>query len=153
MPSEFTRFVATHVAGSSFDGLCFGDPTREVTRKGHTTYYFRPGQIFAVLWWRRYSEDRQQRTLAVVEAMSADKTGHILPGIDRAVAIHALVPQHGPAGQDGPLDQLLDLIEDFKSNGVAPTKFPAEFWPQTVHDLLFSPMRELKGVEEILCRG
>ena len=151
MPSELTRFVATHVAGSSFDGLCFGEPARQVNRKGHTVYYFRPGQIFAVLWWRRYSEDRQNRTLAVVEALPPNKTGRVLPGIDRAVTVHALVPQHGPAGTDGPLDQFLDYIEDFKSNGVNLTKFPAEFWPQTVQDLLFSPMMQLKGMEEFLC--
>ena len=151
MRSDFTRFVATHVAGSSFDGLCFGDPVRQVVRKRQTVYYFRPGQIFAVLWWRRYAHDRQNRTLAVVEALPPDKTGRVLPSIDRAVAIHALVPQPGPAGQDGPLDQLLDLIEDFKSNGANPTKFSAEFWPQTVQDLLFTPMMDLKGMEEFLC--
>ena len=152
MPSELTRFVATHVASSSFDGLCFGDPVRQVVRKRQTAYYFRPGQIFAVLWWRRHSEDRQHRTLAVMEALPLNnKTGRILPGIDRGVTIHALMPQHGPAGTDGPLDQFLDYIEDFKSNGVNPTEFPAEFWPQTVQDLLFSPMMELKGMEEFLC--
>lgn len=151
MHSDFTRFLATHVTGSSFDGLCFGDPVRQVIRKRHMVYYFRPGQIFAVLWWRQYAQDRQNRMLAVVEALAGDKAGRVLPGIDRAVAIHALVPQHGPAGQDGPLDQFLDYIEDFKSNGVNPTKYPAEFWSQTVQDLLFSPMIELKGIEEFLC--
>ena len=153
MRSDFTRFVASHVAGSSFDGLCFGDPVRQVVRKQHTNYYFRPGQIFAVLWWRRYSQDRQHRTLAVAEALPAEQTGCILPGVDRAVAVHALVPQHGPAGQDGTVDQLLDLIEDFKSNGTNPTKFPAEFWPQTVRDLVLGPMLELKGMEDVLCFG
>ena len=151
MRSDVTRFIASHVASSSFDGLCFGDPVRQVIRKQRTTYYFRPGQIFAVLWWRRYSQDRQQRTLAVAEALPADQTGCILPGVDRAVAVHVLVPQHGPAGQDGAVDQLLDLIEDFKSNGTNPTKFPAEFWPQTVRDLVLGPMLELKAMEDLLC--
>lgn len=153
MRSDFTRFVASHVAGSSFDGLGFGDPFRQVVRKQHTIYYFRPRQIFAVLWWRRYSQDRQQRTLAVAEALPAEQTGCILPGVDRAVAVHALVPQHGPAGQDGAVDQLLDLIEDFKSKGTNPTKFPAEFWPQTMRDLLLGPMLELKVMEDVLCLG
>lgn len=153
MRSDFTRFVASHIAGSSFDGLCFGDPVRQVVQKHITTSYFRPGQVFAVLWWRRYSQDRQHRTLAVAEALPAERTGCILPGVDRAVAVHALVPQHGPAGQDGAVDQLLDLIEDFKSNGTNPTKFPPEFWRQTVRDLLLGPMLELKGMEDVLCLG
>lgn len=149
MRSDVTRFVATHVVGKSFDGLCFGDPARRVVRKRQTVYYFRPGQVFAVLWWRRYAHDRQMRTLAVLEALLAERGSRLLPGLDRAVAIHALVPQSGPAGQDGPLDQFLDFIEDFKFNGVNPTQFPAEFWPQTVQDLLFSPMMELKGIEPL----
>ena len=152
MRSDFTRFVATHVAGSSFDGLCFGDPVRHVVRKRHTVYYFRPGQIFAVLWWRRYFDDRQHRTLAVVEALPPDSTGRILPGIDRGVCVRALMPQHGPAGQDGPLDQLLDLIEDYKSKEVNPASFPAEFWPRTIQDLVLSPMLEPEGLEELTCR-
>lgn len=42
MRSELTRFVATHIAGSTFDGLCFGDPVRQVIRKRRTVYYFSP---------------------------------------------------------------------------------------------------------------
>jgi hypothetical protein len=76
---HFTRFVAERVAGSINDCLGFGDPVhRQVDRNGRAVYDFRPGQIFAVVWSRRYPGDRQHRTLAIVEALPPGKSGRLL---------------------------------------------------------------------------
>jgi hypothetical protein len=97
--------------------------------------------MFAVLWWRRRPNDRQHRAVAVVQALDGDQTGHELPGIHHAVAVHAIVDQHGPAGQDGAVDLLLDLIQDLKHRGRKLEKLPATFWTDAVHRILLYPVR------------
>lgn len=135
--SRLTRFVARYVTGSMADCLCFGDPDHHHDeRRGHTNYHFRPGQLFAVVWWRRYSEDRQHRALAVVEALAAGKSGHVLPSIDCAVAVHAIVDQHGPAGQDGAVDQFIDLVQELKHRRQNPATMPASYWTETAQRIL-----------------
>ncbi len=138
---RLTRFVTRYVPRSSLDGLCFGAPANQhEEREGHSVYHFRPGQIFGVVWWRRYPEDRQHRTVAIVQALGIDQSGHELPGIHSAVAVHAIVDQHGPAGQDGAVDLLLDLIEDLKLRGRKPEKLPPSYWTKAVHDILLQPI-------------
>ncbi len=137
---RLTRFVARYVPRSSLDGLCFGAPANQpAEREGRSVYHFRPGQIFGVVWWRRYPEDRQHRAVAIVQALGSDQTGHELPGIHSAVAVHAIVDQHGPAGQDGAVDLLLDLIEYLKRRGQEPEKLPPSYWTQAVHHILLHP--------------
>jgi hypothetical protein len=117
-PIRLTRFVARYIPRSKLDGLCFGAPANQhEERNGRRVYHFRPDQIFGVMWWRRYPDDRQHRAVAIVQALASDQTGHELPDIRAAVAVHAIVDQHGPAGQDGAVDLLLDLIEDLKQRG------------------------------------
>ena len=150
---HFTRFVAERVAGSRADCLCFGDAVRQrVGRNGHISYYFRPGQLFAVVWRRRYSPDREHRTFAVLESLPAGKSGQILPGIQPGVAIHALVRQHGPAGQDEAVDRLLDLIEELKYRGRNPAEMPAAFWTEAAQSLLLcdEPLESF-GIESLAC--
>ena len=151
---QLTRFIARHVAGSMADCLCFGDPVRrQLGRKARAIYYFRPGQIFAVVWWRRYSPDRQHRTLAIVEALPAGNGSHSAghPSRRRGPCPR---PQHGPAGQDEAVDRLLDLIEDLKQRGRNPAEMPAAFWTDTVQELLLSQVPlELFGMEGVVCRA
>ena len=156
MRSErLTRFFAERMVGSRADCLCFGDPVhRQTGRESRTIYSFRPRQIFAVVWWRRFSLDRQHRTLAVVESLAPGTVGRALPGIRPGVAVHALVRQHGPAGQDEAVDRLLDLIEDLKHRRRNPAEMPAAFWTDTVQDLLLcqEPLESF-GVETQICRA
>ncbi len=136
-PNRLTRFESRYVAGSLIDCLCFGDPVNhheEGNRR--TAYHFRPGQIFGVVWWRKYSEDRQHRALAVVEALPSGHAGFTLPGIQPAVSVHAIVDQHGPSGMDGAVDQLLDVIHDLKHRRKNPATLPSSYWPETVHQIL-----------------
>lgn len=143
-PNRLTRFVARYVPGSMADCLCFGDPVQQhdepTSPNRRTLYHFRPGQLFAILCWRRYSEDRQHRVLAVVEAMPAGRSGRFLPGIHPGAKVHAIVDQHGPAGQEGAVDQLLDLIQDLKEHGQNPGDLPPAFWAQTAQDILVHQM-------------
>ena len=152
---HFTRFIAERVAGSTVDCLCFGDPfRRQMDRNGRAIYEFRPGQVFAVVWWRRHSEDRQHRALAIVEALPAVELGRVLPGIHPGVAVHVLVRQHGPAGQDEAVDKLLDLIEDLKHRGRNPAELPAAFWTEAARELLICQVPlESFDLESMVCRA
>ncbi len=154
-PENLTRFVAQRVAGSRADRLCFGDAVhRRIGRNGCISHYFRPGQLFAVVWWRRYSHDRQHRTFAVLESLPAGKRGRFLPGIHPGVAVHVLVRQHGPAGQDEAVDRLLDLIEELNCRGRNPAEMPTAFWTEAVQQLLLcDESLESCDVESLACRA
>jgi hypothetical protein len=136
-PNRLTRFTSRYAAGSLIDCLAFGDPVNHhEERNRRTVYHFRPGQIFGVVWWRKYSEDRQHRALAVIEALPAGQTGYVLPGIQPGVTVHAIVDQHGPGGQDGAVDQLLDVIHDLKHRRQNPASISPNFWVETAHQIL-----------------
>jgi len=138
---RFTRFVSRYVAHRRMDSLCFGAPMlNHEERPGRTVYHFRPGQVFGVVWWRRFSQDRQHRAVAVVQALTVDQPGHDLPSIHGPVAVHAIADQHGPAGQDGAVDGLLDLMEDLKSRGKKLETLPAAFWTDAAHKILLHPL-------------
>lgn len=153
--SQFTRFVAEHRAGSKTDSLAFGNPAcQRVDRQGRTTYDFRAGHRFGVVWWRQYPDQRQHRTLAIVEALSSGTVGRLVPGIRPGVIVHVVVRQQGPAGQDEAVDQLLDLINDLKARGRNPAQMPAKFWIDTAEELLLCPMPlELFDLESVVCRA
>ncbi|HTW63951.1 MAG TPA: DUF2840 domain-containing protein [Bryobacteraceae bacterium] len=152
---HLTRFVAERVAGSINDCLGFGDPaSRQVDRNGRAEYHFRPGQIFAVVWSRRYPGDRQHRTLAIIEALPPGKSGRVLPGISPGVVVHVVVRQHGPAGQDEAVDQLIDFIEELKRRKHNPAQMPATFWIDAAQELLLCQMPlELFDMESMVCRA
>lgn len=152
---HLTRFVSRHVAGSRADSLCFGDPVRrQISRNGNVSYCFRPCQLFAVVWWRHCSPNRQHRTLAILEALPPAKVGCVLPGIHPGVAVHVLVRQHGPAGQDEAVDCLLDLIGELKNRGINPANMPVSFWIEAAQQiLLYQRPLESFDVEGIACRA
>lgn len=145
---HLTRFISRYVPRSSLDALCFGQPVKQhEDRDGRQVYHFRPGQVFGVVWWRRYSDDRQHRAVAIVEALGRDQAGHELPSIRSVVALHAIVDQHGPAGQDGAVDLLLDLIDDLKRQGQKLEEFPPAYWTDAVlHILLHVPFGDSSRV-------
>jgi hypothetical protein len=83
----------------------------------------------------------------------APETGSLLPGIQPGVAVHAIADQHGPAGQDGAVDQLLEVIHDLQARGHNPAEVPASFWKQTVHQILLcQTLSELPGTHDALCQ-
>jgi hypothetical protein len=133
--------------------LCFGAPAHQhQERDWRNVYHFHPSQIFAVFWWRRYSDDCQHRAIAIVQALGMDQTGHEIPGVNAPVAVHAIIDQHGPAGQDGAVDLLLDLIQNLKGRGRKVETLPPSYWVQAVHHILLHPIRSnSKPGEEPLC--
>ena len=140
-PVRLTRFVSRYVPCRKLDSLCIGKPAmHHEESRGRSVYHFHPGQMFGVFWWRRHPDDRQHRAVAIVQALGSDQIGHEVPGIHSAVAIHAMVDQHGPAGQDGAVDLLLDLIQDIRARGQKLEMFPASFWMDAVHRIQLHPV-------------
>jgi hypothetical protein len=149
--SAVTRFVAKYAKGALIDCLCFGMPaTQHQTRARETVYHFRPGQLFAIIRWRRHSEDRQHRSLTIVEATADPAPGHKLPGVHPPPIVHAMVDQHGPAGQGGAVDLLLDLIQDMKSRGDQPADYPADYWRKAAHRIMLCEPPLEAGAGEFL---
>lgn len=135
--TRLIRYVTRYVPGCRINCLCFGVPEVHQHQGVHrSVYQFRPGQIFGAVWWRRQDEDRQHRTIAIVEAVHHDREGMELPDIHGRIAVHAMVDQHGPAGQAGAVDLLLDVIEDLKLRRRDPAQFPADYWRTMAHRIL-----------------
>lgn len=128
--TQLTHFTSTSIPHSRVDALSFGTPVSSYRKHGRTVYQFRPGQIFGVVWWRHCADDRQHRAAAIVQAIDSHYAGRHMPGIQKPVAVHAIVDQHGPAGQDGAVDLLLDLIEDLKRRGRKPEQLPLTYWAE-----------------------
>ncbi len=139
---RLTRFVSRHIAQTSFDGLCFGAPAHQHEEAGwRSVYHFHPSQIFGVIWWRRHCQHRQHRVIAIVQALDIDQMGYEVPAINATVAVHALVDQHGPAGQDGAVDLLLDLIQDLKQRGRKLETLTPSYWVEAVRHIQLQPVR------------
>lgn len=134
---RLVRFVTRYLPGARINLLCFGVPEVHQHHGFHkSVYHFRPGQIFGAVWWRRQDEDRQHRTVAIVEAVHHDQEGRDLPDIHGKVTVHAILDQHGPAGQAGAVDMLLDLIEDLKRRQRNPAQLPADYWRSVAHRIM-----------------
>jgi len=138
---NLTRFIARYDPGALVHCLCFGHPhEHHEQRSRKSVYEFRPGQLFAIVRWRRDGEDRQHRSLAILEAASDREQWvpcvDLVPGVDPPPIVHAMVDQHGPAGQGGAVDALLDLIEDLKHRQQEPARLSAKFWRTTAHRIL-----------------
>ena len=100
----------------------------------------RSREAYAEGWLRQiWLRQSGRGAVAIVEALSRDQAGHELPGIEAAVAVHAIVDQDGPAGQDGAVDALLDLIQELKQRGREPEKLPSNYWTEAVHQILLRP--------------
>ena len=141
---RLTRFVSRHIAHSSFDFLCFGAPAFQHEEAGRlSVYHFHPSQIFGVFWWRRHGPDRQHRVIAIVEAVGTDQLGCEVPGVSTPVTVHAIVDQHGPAGEGGAVDVLLELIQDLKLRGRKAETLSPSYWVEAVRHIQLQPVRSI----------
>ena len=128
---SLTRFVSRENSIVR-EQLCFGTP---VAQECHcfpegvgVAYRFLPGQVFGVVRWERHTDGRQHWVLAVVQALRNPGDGFALTGIDPEVAVHAMIDQHTPAGQEGAVDEFLDLIDRIKRSGKDPAKISARYY-------------------------
>jgi len=114
--------------------LGFGRPVSEDIVHGpygaETIYHFVPGELFCLVWWRRRPDGNQHWTLVILETPCTPNVGHVLPNIHPAVIVHAMVDQHGPAGQEGNVDQMLYLIQSTQDRGIEPWRLPTTYWQE-----------------------
>jgi hypothetical protein len=64
--------------------------------------------------------------------VQAEPVGNVQPN----AIVHVFIDQYGPAGVDGSVDQLLDLIQNFKVRGIEPERVSARYWRCTAHRIL-----------------
>jgi len=93
-------------------------------------YHFASGQRFCLVWWRIANDRSQHWVLAVVEALEDPSAGIHLPGIAPAVAVHAILDQHSPAGYEGNVDRYINLIDHLKSRKINPAQVSGRYWQQ-----------------------
>ena len=113
---EFT----TRDAPGSIRRLLFGRPAEQDRSGPDTVYRFTPGDIFAAVWWRRLSGGRQHRILAVLGGLEDPPARIILPGLKLRTPIQVMLDQHGPAGQDGAIDEFTDHVYRLQRAGIDP---------------------------------
>jgi hypothetical protein len=56
-----------------------------------------------------------------------------------------MVDQHGPAGQGGAVDVLLDLIQDLKLRGRKVETLSPSYWIEAVRHIQLQPVRSIAG--------
>jgi hypothetical protein len=114
--------------------LGFGKPASEDRINGsfgaELIYHFLPGELFCLVWWWRRRDRRQHWVLAILEAPRLAEVGQVLPDIYPSVLVHAMVDQHGPAGHEGNVDQMLYQIQRVRSRGIEPSRLPARYWQE-----------------------
>ena len=140
MSTSLTRVLTIDRPRRAISVLAFGMPFSEdrgADETGiETVRLFSPGALFCIVWWRRFGRRRQHRTLAVLEAapghVQAEPVGNVQPN----AIVHVFIDQYGPAGVDGSVDQLLDLIQNFKVRGIEPERVSARYWRCTAHRIL-----------------
>ena len=138
-----TRLIsvkACYSAGSHFSDVCFGDPALDHYEGDIRVYHFHPGEIFGVIWWCCQSDDRQRRSVAILQALESTDGGFNVPNVSQPVAILALVSNPGPAGQDDPVDCMIDEIQRIKGLGQNPARHPPEYWMEFAIKVMLMPM-------------
>ncbi|MDA8378936.1 MAG: hypothetical protein M0Z50_18240 [Planctomycetia bacterium] len=88
-----------------------------------------------MVWWNRRSDGRQHRVLAVLEALETSKIGVRVPDVSAKVLVHALIEQEGPAGDDGPVDGFLLLLDQIRDGGSEPEKLPSLIFRMLGHHI------------------
>ncbi len=63
--------------------------------------------------------------------------------VNTPVAVHAIVDQHGPAGQGGAVDVLLELIQDLKLRGRKVETLSPSYWIEAVRHIQLQPVRSI----------
>ena len=134
-----TRLFGYDQPGQRICRLCFGQPIqqRQVARPGYveTVHEFLPTQRFGVVWWKRSSDGDQHRVLAVVEALETAKLGIRVPDVSAKVLVHTMLEQHGPAGEGGPVDRFLLLLDQIRDSGSEPDKLPSSLFAIIGHQI------------------
>jgi hypothetical protein len=130
-----TRVVLVERHQSAMGMLAFGNQfAKEVAERPDDSteiiYHFASGQRFCAAWWRMFSDHSQHWVIAVVEALEDPTCGVQLPGISPAVAVHAILNQHTPAGYEGNVDRYLDVIDHLKSQNINPAQVSARYWQE-----------------------
>ncbi|MEM6457836.1 MAG: DUF2840 domain-containing protein [Planctomycetota bacterium] len=139
------------------DRVCFGRPVtisrRHRPRTGgssapaETLIRFAPDQCFGLVRWRRDPAGGQRRVFVVLQAIPRP-TGHRrdnldlntsrlrLPDIDPEVKIHLLLEQLGPAGSDGVVDRMLDLIGELNGRRIDVASLKPSYFREVAHRLM-----------------
>ena len=134
-----TRLLAYDQPGQRICRLCFGSPIsqRQVQHSDYveTIHDFLPTQRFGVVWWNRRGDGNQHRVLAVLEALETSKIGVRVPDVSAKVLVHALIEQEGPAGDDGPVDRFLLLLDQIRDGGSEPEKLPSLIFRMLGHHI------------------
>jgi hypothetical protein len=130
-----TRVILVERHKSAMGMLAFGNSfTKEVVKRADESseiiYHFPSGQRFCPVWWHIANDRSQHWILAVLEALEEPARGIQLPDISPAVAVHAILDQHTPAGYDGNVDRYLDLIEHLKSQNINPAQVSGRYWQE-----------------------
>jgi len=130
--SPLTRVLSVDHPGRAIAVLGFGIPFSEdrVTDTAGTQIVrlFRPGSVFAMVWWRSLSHRRQHRTLAILEAPGIRGDGDAVPQIQPRAISHVFMDQYGPAGKERSVDLMLDLIQDMRNQEIEPAHVAAKYW-------------------------
>ena len=115
----------------SISVLAFGIPFSEDRITAHhgteSVRLFTPGALFCIVWWRQ-SQNRQHRTLTILEAPGATGEGDPVLDVHPAAIVHVFMDQYRPAGQERSIDQMLDLIQSVRKRGIEPAGVTARYW-------------------------
>ena len=152
--ARWTEFVAQDRPGK-IDRLCFGRPDEILYRGGadaeEQVCRFRPGQRFGVVWWRRYPDRSQKRTLMIAEATPAYPHPTLqLPGIRNAVTIYLMLEQLGPSGRDGVIDRFLDLLSLIRRQQLDPARVVPDYYQQLAYRIMAGQISRWRRFDQYL---
>ena len=135
-----TRVLTFERPHRSLAVLAFGVPFSEDCVAGEssteTVRLFASGSLFCIVWWRRLAHRRQHRALAILEAAPGHTRAETVLNVQPDAIVHVFIDQYGPAGADGSVDQLLDLIRSFRQRGVEPERVSARYWRRAANRIL-----------------
>lgn len=130
-----TRLTGVYIKKQLVIRLRFGDPSKtEWLEHGITHYWFRPGQMFAVLWWARLSPRKQIAGFAVAEALRAGEQGYHLPGVFSGagtvpgVRVHAFLKTRCVGRDRGVVDRADALIRQLEREDIDPCEAPSAYY-------------------------
>lgn len=125
----WTRLTGLYIKKQLVVRLRFGRPAYIRWLDGGVTHYwFRPGQIFSVVWWARLSPRKQVASFAVAEALRAGEHGHLLPGVRPAVRVHVFLNTRCVGKDRRVVDRAETLIRRIERDGIEPCDLPNAYY-------------------------
>lgn len=125
----WTRLTACYAKNRVVVRLRFGRPGLIRWEAPNVTHYwFRPGELFGIVWWARLSPRRQIACFAVAEAIDIGQQGHVLPGIHPAVRVHAFLVARPVRDDRRAVDRADALIGRIERAGIEPEDVPASYY-------------------------